>query len=364
VLKSSSIALPRLFCNVLSAWPGVIFIKLNLFSNSIKLVLLAGAASGRLFNLAPVIAEISNPGFASLDRVFRPNKNIGEIVAPDGSLNMEDSGIFKGSKASLSGLKQAALLDSKYATIKQLYDEYKASIAGSVESKAKAFGKDLDSTETLSKLEGAMDMPVESPLRLSNAMKNYYDKNNELINTHQKNSFLLGRKLDIKKNEINNEIASRKFQKTEERINKVSEQKKQNIKTYQDIIDKKSQQIKQHQEFKTKYDKVIEKAKFDRAAALNEIKAVGRADTPLGRIQRTFLAGAGWGTISGHPGIAIPPALAATVLSPKAGIPIIRGILKSSRKGMLNKINRGTKAISNNKLLRQLIIGSSLQRNN
>lgn len=305
---------------------------------------------------------ISNKGFASLDRVFRPNKNIGEILSQDGTINTADKGLFIGSETSLSAMKQAAMLDNKFSTIKTLSDEYAASIRPSVESKAKAFGKDLQSTETLAKLEAAMDLPVDSPLRLSNNMKSYYDTNNSLLDNHTKNSYLLGEKLRIQQNALNDEIANQKFTRTEERIGLKSSEQSKALEAKRAAIDQKNIEIRQHQEFKKQYDKTIEKEKFDREAALNEIRAVGRGDTPLGRIQRGFITGAGWGAVSGHPLASLTPALAAGVLSPKTGIPIIRGILKSSKTGVLSKVNRGMQGIAQQKLLRQLIIGSSLRK--
>lgn len=305
---------------------------------------------------------ISNPGYASLDRVFRPNQNIGEILSHDGSINTADKGLFVGSDTSLSAMKQAAMLDNKFSTIKSLSDEYAASIRGSVESKAKSFGKDLQSTETLAKLEGAMDLSVESPLRLSNNMRSYYDTNNSLIDQHTKNSYLLGEKLRLQQNALNDEIAQQKFSRTEERIGLKSSEQTRAIEAKRSAIAQKDVQIRQHQEFMKQYSKAIEKERFDREAALNEIKAVGRADTPLGRIQRAFVSGGGWGLLYGHVGAAAPALAASAVLSPKAGIPIIRGILKSSRTGILSKVNRGMQGISQQKLLRQLIIGSSLKK--
>lgn len=306
---------------------------------------------------------ISNPGYASLDRIFRPNKNIGEILDKKGLINTSDKGLFIGSDTSLSAMKQAAMLDNKFSTIKSLSDEYASSIRPSVEIKAKAFGKDLQSVETLSKLEAAMDLPVDSNLRLSNNMQKYYDTNNALIDKNTKDSYLLGEKLRLKQNALNDEMNQLKFNRTEERIGAKSLEKEKYLSNRRTAINAKNQEVANNQAFREQYNKAIEKEKFDREAALNEVRAVGRGDTPLGRIQRAFVSGSGWGLLYGHFATSLPALGAATVLSPKAGIPIVRGILKSSRTGTLSKVNRGLQGISQQKLLRQLVIGNSIKRN-
>jgi hypothetical protein len=301
---------------------------------------------------------IKDAGFATLDRIIRPNVNVGDLAKAG------DRGLFRGTDTSYAAIKQAALLDEKFFNIKSSAEEYVNSVGKKVEGTAKAFGKDLKSAETLAKLEGHMELPVESPLRLSTNMKSYYDDVAKAVEENSALTFTLKESLAKEQNALADEIKKLSFARKEAGTAAKYAERTKAIEQRQAVLLAKEQEIARLQEINKNYHLAVTNEKFARAAAENEIRTVGRGDIPLGRIQRGFVTGAGYGVLFGNYGLAFPSIMAATLLSPKVGINVARSMKRAMESGAGKMVGKGALTLSESKLLKRLLIKSTIHSEN
>jgi len=284
---------------------------------------------------------ISNPGFATLDRVTRPNVNID---------------LFTGSEASRIKLIEAAEYDAKFYNIKSSSEKYISDVASSVESKAKAFGRDINTKGILSELEAHMELAPGDPNRLSSSMDRYYKTNEKLISQNDSAIAQLKSRLQIQKGELGKELESVKFVRGEEKIGAANRERNTFLDTRRDAIDSKRLELEKYNNIKEELDKAIQKQKFDRENALNEIATIGNAKTVPGRIQRGLVTVAGMAPFYGH---AITPGalLGAAMLSPRGGVNAARWLLRASKSGTAKSLE----SLGKSSMAKKAILGGLLR---